>query len=284
MMKRYHFILFVTIYCLLKSACGMEDRSIAMVGNKIIWDNDVKERAQVRGLSYEKALLDLIEEKLLIVQAKKENIPVSKEEIDNRFNFIVEEWKKNGHDFVKFIKDNGLTVDQYKDILAEDIQKEKLVNQEIIDKVKVSPFEIAKRMALMPEEKQVILLKKEFDDDTFAESFISKLKDNKKFLQQMQSTDWISVNKLDSTLLSELYSAGKGNPVVKKISGKTFVYILAEERENTPQDRYKRAYQEIRQEKIVKSYSDYLNNLTRSIPVKIFDENISKKISIPAFQ
>lgn len=264
----------------MKALYGVEDRSIAIVGDRIIWDNDVKERAQIRGLSYERSLLELIEERLLIIQAKKEKIPVSKEEIDARFNFIINEWKKNGIDFVKHIKDNGLTVDQYKEILGEEIQKEKLVNQKITGNIKISSIEISKKIGQMPQGKQILLLRKVFDDISQAESFILNLKNNKKLIQEMEITEWIDVNKIDSMFLSELYSAGKDNPIIRKQSEKFIVYILVQERKNSPDERYKKAYQELKQEKTIKAYSEYLNNLARNIPIKIFDEKIARKLSI----
>ncbi|MCM8829304.1 MAG: SurA N-terminal domain-containing protein [Candidatus Omnitrophica bacterium] len=261
-----------------------EDRSIAVIGNRVIWDNDIKERAQVRGLSYETALLQLIEENLLIIQAKEEGISVSKEELDNRFNFIVDQWNKRGIDFYKFIRENGLTIDQYKEIIKEDIQKEKLISEKIHNRIKISPFEISKKMAEMPKEKQILLYKKSFGDATDAESFVTAIKNDMAYLEKMESTGWVSINKVDNELVSELYSAGKGNPVIRKLSEKTIVYILAEEKNNSPEERYKRAYQEIRQEKFVKEYSKYLDSLAKKIPIKIFDTNIAKKFSIPISQ
>ncbi|MCM8788747.1 MAG: SurA N-terminal domain-containing protein [Candidatus Omnitrophica bacterium] len=284
-MKKYTVIFLVCF--LLKTIYGLEikeDRSIAMVGNRVIWDNDIKERAQVRGISYETAVMQIIEESLLVIQAKKEGIPATKEEIDNRFNFIVSEWEKKGIDFYGFIRENGLTVDQYKEIIAQDIQKEKLISQKIHSRIKVSPFEISKKMSEMPQEKQVLLYKKSFDDCGLAESFIAAIKTDRTYLEKMDSTDWVSISKIDSALISELYAAGKGNPVIKKLPEKTVVYILAEEKSNSPEERYKMAYQKIKLEKFIKEYSEYLDSLARKIPIKVFDASIAKKLSVPISQ
>lgn len=280
MTKKYTVLLLILMCFFLKALYGIEDRSIAIVGNRIIWNNDVKERAQIRGISYEKALLELIEEKLLIIQAKKENIPVSKEEIDARFNFIVDEWEKNGFDFIRFIRNNGLTVDQYKEILGEEIQKEKLISQKITAKIKLSPVEISKRMAQLPQEKQILLLRKVFDDSTSAESFVQDFKKNKKLAQEMEPTEWIEISRIDPNFLTELYSAGRENPIIRKQSGKFIVYVFAQELDNSPAERYKRAYQELRQEKFVKAYAEYLDSLAKNIPIKIFDQDIAKKFSV----
>ncbi|MCM8815847.1 MAG: SurA N-terminal domain-containing protein, partial [Candidatus Omnitrophica bacterium] len=230
------------------------------------------------------ALLQLIEENLLIIQAKKEGISVKKEEVDNRFNFIVDQWNKRGIDFYKFIRENELTVEQYKEIIAEDLQKEKLISEKIHAKIKVSPLEISKKMSEMPQEKQLLIYKKSFSETSAAESFIAEIKTDRAYLEKMESTGWINISKIDTALISELYAAGKGTPVIKKLPEKTIVYILAEEKNNSPEERYKRAYQEIRQEKFVKEYSKYLDSLAEKIPIKIFDANIAKKLSIPVSQ
>lgn len=287
-MKKQVVLVFLIFVCFFTGLlCGVEktsDISIAMVGDRVIWNNDVKERAMARGISYEGALLQLLEENLLSVQAKKEGIQVSKEEIENRFLYILNEWAKKGIDFIKFIKENGLTVSQYKEIIAEDIRREKLISEKINSKIKVSPIEVSKKMAEMETGKQILLRKRTFEDETSTESFIAGLKKDQSKLLEMESTGWINVNKIDPLFLSELYSAGKGNPLIKKQSGKTVVYVLAEEKENTPEQLYKKAYQEIRQEKFINQYSQYLNNLARSIPIKIFDESIAKKLSLPTMQ
>jgi len=275
MKKKYLlFLLFGFITCLY---CGT-DATIATVGKRIIWQNDVKERAQTRGISFEEALLQLIEENLLIIQAKKENISVSKEEIDNRLDLIVNEWKKRNVDFLSFIKENGLTVNQYREILADQIRSEKLVAQKIYSGIHISPVEIADRMSKMPKEKQIFLLRKTFDDITSAETFVSKIRENKSAISEMDSTGWISVSKIDPSLLSQLLEAGKDKPVIVKSSEKFIVYLVYEIRDNTPEQLYKIARQEIYQEKVNTAYREYINKLLQSIPVKIFDESISKKI------
>jgi len=265
--------------CLTEAAFGAGDKSIALVGNRIIWNNDVVERAQVRGISYLEALSQLIEENLLIVQAKKENIQVAEEEVDARFNLILEQWQKKGLDFLKFIKDNGLTVNQYKEIVADQIRVEKLVAK-IQSGVSVSPFEVMKKMAEMPQQQQVLLLKKSFDSVSSAENFITKLKEKNEIMTEMESTGWIETSRIDPSVLSQIQNAGQGKPVAIKSGDKFIVYVLAGKRDNSPEERYRMAYRELYQQKTSKKYSEYINQLTKTIPVKIFDQDIAKKLSV----
>ncbi|MGB9641930.1 MAG: hypothetical protein ACPL3Q_01855, partial [Candidatus Ratteibacteria bacterium] len=152
-MRKY--LITVFLCCLINTVFGAGDKSIALVGNRIIWNNDVVERAQARSISYVESLSQLIEENLLIVQARKDNIQVAEEEVEARFNFILDQWQKKGIDFLKFIKDNGLTVEQYKEIIKDQIRVEKLVAK-IQSDISVSPFEVVKKMAEMPQQ-QVLL-------------------------------------------------------------------------------------------------------------------------------
>jgi len=258
---------------------GIEDKSIAIVGNRIIWNNDVIERAQARNLSYIEALSQLIEENLLIVQAKKENIPVTEDEVNNRFTFILDQWQKKGLDFLKFIKDNGLTVDQYKEIITEQIMVEKLVAK-IQSRVSISPFEVVRKMAEIPQKQQVLLLKKSFDSNQAAESFITKHKDKNELMADMESTGWLEISRIDPSLLSQIQNAGQGDPVIIKSADKFIVYVLAGKRDNSPEERYEMAYREIYQYKTSKNYSEYINQLAKTISIKIFDQDIARKLSV----
>ncbi len=277
-MKRFLFILFAFFILACYGVEGSLDRNIAKVGNRIIWENDVKERAEARNIPYELALLQLIEENLLTIQAMKEKIIASQEEIDERFDFIAKEWKKRNVDFIDFIRKNGLTVEQYKEVLGEEIMREKLVAK-IYGTIKITPFEVAKKMAEIPEQKQVLIYRKSFDDVNSAQQFMEQYKQTQDLLKQMEPTGWLSIEKIDHDLISDLYSAGKGNPVMKKQSERFFVYVLAEEKTWSAEERYRIAYQKLKQEKFEKEYARYINNLAKSIPIIIFDKGISEKIS-----
>lgn len=271
------FILILTIL-FTSTLYGIEDRCVATVGTRIIWDNDVKERASVRNVSYESALFGIIAENLFAIQAKKENIPVSREEVDNRLNLIINGYASR-EKFFEFLAENGVSIDQYREILADQIRADKLISQKISSKISISLIEISKKISKMSEEKEVVLLSRSFNDVSEVESFISNLRENQnQAVSEMVSTGWINSNRIDPFIMQKLKDAGKGKPVIIRTSEKIILYILVAERDNSPEEKYMRARKEIFDEKYNALLSDYVDELRKTIPVKIFDKSIEEQL------
>ena len=269
-------ILFTSLFT--STLYGIEDRCVATVGTRIIWDNDVKERASVRSVSYESALFGIIAENLFAIQAKKENIPVSREEVDNRLNLIINGYASR-EKFFEFLAENGVSIDQYREIIADQIRADKLISQKISSKISISLIEISKKISKMSEEKEVVLLSKSFNDISEVESFISNLRENQnQAVSEMVSTGWIDSSRIDPLIMQKLNEAGKGKPVIIRTPEKIILYILVAERNNSSEEKYMRARKEIFDEKYNALLSDYVNELRKTIPVKIFDKNIEEQI------
>ncbi len=269
-------ILFTSLFT--STLYGIEDRCVATVGTRIIWDNDVKERASVRNVSYESALFGIIAENLFAIQAKKENIPVSREEVDNRLNLIINGYASR-EKFFEFLAENGVSIDQYREILADQIRADKLISQKISSKISISLIEISKKISKMSEEKEVVLLSRSFNDVSEVESFISNLRENQnQAVSEMVSTGWIDSSRIDPFIMQKLKDAGKGKPVIIRTSEKIILYILVAERDNSPEEKYMRARKEIFDEKYNALLSDYVDELRKTIPVKIFDKSIEEQL------
>jgi len=269
-------ILFTSLFT--STLYGIEDRCVATVGTRIIWDNDVKERASVRSVSYESALFGIIAENLFAIQAKKENIPVSREEVDNRLNLIINGYASR-EKFFEFLAENGVSIDQYREIIADQIRADKLISQKISSKISISLIEISKKISKMSEEKEVVLLSKSFNDISEVESFISNLRENQnQAVSEMVSTGWIDSSRIDPFIMQKLKDAGKGKPVIIRTSEKIILYILVAERDNSPEEKYMRARKEIFDEKYNALLSDYVDELRKTIPVKIFDKSIEEQL------
>ncbi|HOC02421.1 MAG TPA: SurA N-terminal domain-containing protein [Candidatus Ratteibacteria bacterium] len=269
-------ILFTSLFT--STLYGIEDRCVATVGTRIIWDNDVKERASVRNVSYESALFGIIAENLFAIQAKKENIPVSREEVDNRLNLIINGYASR-EKFFEFLAENGVSIDQYREIIADQIRADKLISQKISSKISISLIEISKKISKMSEEKEVVLLSKSFNDISEVESFISNLRENQnQAVSEMVSTGWIDSSRIDPFIMQKLKDAGKGKPVIIRTSEKIILYILVAERDNSPEEKYMRARKEIFDEKYNALLSDYVDELRKTIPVKIFDKSIEEQL------
>jgi len=94
----------------------------------------------------------------------------------------------------------------------------------------------------------------------------------------MNSTGWIDSSRIDPAIMQKLTEAGKGKPVIIKVSEKIVLYILVGERQNSIEEKYMRARKEIFNEKYNALVSDYIEKLRKSIPVKIFDKSLEEQI------
>ena len=111
---------------------------LAQVGNTQITDKDLDRYIQIKAFEgytdttspdfRQKALLELINEKVLLLEAEKEGITVSREEVDNYYNLIYREYG-DSVEFKAFIKKEGLTPDEIKESLAKDLKIFKLLEQ-----------------------------------------------------------------------------------------------------------------------------------------------------------
>ncbi len=128
------------------------DRSVAIVNEDIITLSEVNELGKpfFQKITEEtpanqlnealqqarKAVIDkLIDKKLLIQEAKKHNLRVSDEEVENALQRILANNKKNMEQFRQEIGSMGLNEKQYREDLREQILSSKLINYEIRSKV-----------------------------------------------------------------------------------------------------------------------------------------------------
>ncbi|MGB9643157.1 MAG: hypothetical protein ACPL3Q_08180, partial [Candidatus Ratteibacteria bacterium] len=95
-----------------------------------------------------------------------------------------------------------------------------------------------------------------------------------------ETTGWVETSRIDPSVLSQIQNVGQGKPAIIKSDEKFTVYVLAGIRNNSPEERYRMAYSELYQQKANKKYSEYINQLSKTIPVRIFDQDIAKKLSV----
>lgn len=88
------------------------------------------------------ALNRLIEEKLILQEAKKQGIEVDESEIDKRLE-QVKSRTASVEEFNQMLDSSGLTIAKLKERYHEQIMMKNLVNQVVSSKVRISPTEIA---------------------------------------------------------------------------------------------------------------------------------------------
>jgi peptidyl-prolyl cis-trans isomerase SurA len=154
MAQRIFLLLLFFFFLLLPSfvSANVVDRSVAVVNEDTITLSEVNELGKpffqkvteetpVNQLNEalqqaRKVVIDkLIDKKLLVQEAKKLNLRVSDEEVENALQRILANNKKNIEQFRQEIGSMGLNEKQYREDLREQILSSKLINYEVRSKV-----------------------------------------------------------------------------------------------------------------------------------------------------
>lgn len=124
------------------------DRILATIGEEVITFTDYQQFVKGIGDIENKNVVDenllkrLIEEKIILQEAKRKGIEAADTEIDR----TVEEFKaQNGlsqEDLEKFLKEEDMSIDRYRKILRDKIMLSKLLNIEVDSKVIIKDKEI----------------------------------------------------------------------------------------------------------------------------------------------
>ena len=135
------------------------DKIVAVVNDEVITQSEVEESTlsfiadyQLRyGPEEAESKLDdarndalnrLIEEKLILQEAKRRNIQVSDAEIDERLQQVKSKFA-SGEEFEKAISESGLTIEKLKDKYRVQLMMATLVNGIIYHNIQISPTQIA---------------------------------------------------------------------------------------------------------------------------------------------
>ncbi len=151
-------MMFILIIFLAKFA----DQTAAFIGDEIILESEVRERAsflmndplaQKMFQDYEElrnyVIQELISKKLLLKQAEIESISVSNEEVQSRVREYIENVKQrfpSEADFFKTLEEQNLTIDDLKARYAENIRTEllmqQLIQKKFATKIMISPIAV----------------------------------------------------------------------------------------------------------------------------------------------
>lgn len=246
-----------------------QDRIVAIVGNKVIFENDVLRKSKIEKIDYSTSLNSLIEEKLLLCQAEKENIEVKDEEIKNEIERMKRSFKTL-NDFYNYLKISGLSLSQIESEIENNLKIKKLVREKIIKKIEITPVEIANEMEKIEGKYcEYEFYFKWFDNLTSCEEFIKNF--SAKSLDEMEYAKLKSLEIIDE-ILNLLEKTEKGNlsdPIFLK--GKYLVLFLKDKIkiDVDKYTKYKEAKDKIFKIKYAILYRNYIEELKKSIPVKI---------------
>lgn len=153
------FLLAVIIFFLPLYAADVVDRIVAVVNDDVITQSELEESMLPFVADYkvrygeedlkdkidearQDALNRLIEERLILQEAKKRKITVAEEEIEERLQRIRSRFRDE-EEFSRTLEESGVTIQKLKQRYEEQIMMKKLVTELINIKVRITPTQIA---------------------------------------------------------------------------------------------------------------------------------------------
>jgi parvulin-like peptidyl-prolyl isomerase len=259
----------LTIFNLILLPLFTQNKMVAIVGNKPVFENDVIRKCKIENIDYSTSLNLLIEEKLLLYWAEKENIEVKDEEIKNEIERIKRSFSKY-EDFYNYLKNAGMNISQFEEEVADSIKIKKLIREKIINKIQISPVEISeemKKIELKYYEYEFYF--KWFDNKETCEKFIKEFNEDE--LKKMEYAK-LKSSEIIEEILNVIECMKEGNLSEPfNVKGKWIVIYL---KEKTPLeiDKYK-IYREAKDRifkiKYSTLYKDYIEKLKNLTPIKI---------------
>jgi peptidyl-prolyl cis-trans isomerase SurA len=159
--KMFSFIvLFQLFYLCFAPHCTAEiiDRIVAIVNDEIITLSEIKRMsalmmnnaaAGTSGMNKNQmqemasqVLGQLIEKKLIAQEAKKQNIQVSEDELNDTVNVILERNKIDLSQLEEALKKEGTTLEQYLEVLRSEILQNQIVGKEIQSRITITDKDI----------------------------------------------------------------------------------------------------------------------------------------------
>lgn len=266
------FVLSLTVAAPRVSATEVLERIIAVVNDEIVTEQDLEYMmapviAQVRtaymGQAYvEKAkevrkefLQKVIEDKLILSEAKRRQVIVGDEEVDEMITEVRNKFPSR-EVFLRAIEDQGLTEKKLWNRFHDQLLMQKLVNYEVRSRVSVSPGEVSEYYKVRPEEfsqgervrLQHILVRSGGaraveEAKIFAEALVEQLKTGKSFeelaktyseaaeAQEDGQMGWMERGQLLGTIDEQVFALGAGEltPPIQSSLGFHIFKVLEKE-------------------------------------------------------
>ncbi len=271
-MKKLKILVFIFIMWPLLCSSEELNKIVAKVNNSVITLKDVEEYAKSISLDktyphdYKKIVERLIEEKLIIQLAKKDNIKIDEDWVKDRLERLISAYNSY-EEFERYLAKEGLSVAKVKERIRESFLIRKAVEKYINSKIEISPIEITNYY------------------NEHIEDFISPLryicwiaKSNKKdFLEKLaDAIKKDGINKVvdgNKEIFFKIDSEGEGlkdevREVIEKMKDSEFEIKEIEG-----------AYYLIYLVKVIPEHKRFLNEVKEEIYKKLWEEKFSKKFS-----
>ncbi len=302
-MKRYKYkrLFFLVIFSLLAvSGFSQANQIIAKVNNEAITSDDLERYLQMIGNKInnrneeagqekleKEALNRLIEDRLILQQAKKENIEAPQDWLENKVKQLLSTYPDQ-ESFEASLKKEGLTMSYLKTSLREQYLMREAIDRNIKAKVSVVPGQISRYYAEN---------KKDFQSPPKAIFFLAKGKDEQgleniadfiqkegveaaadKYKGQLLELDTY-LSQIQEPLAETLESLEDGKLRIKEINGS--YYLIYRKRIEPPRpltlsEVQERIYKHLWQEGFSKRFNQWVESLKEDAVIKIYPATAPK--------
>ena len=282
-MKRFLTALFLTLLIPAVALSKVVDYIAAVVNGQPVLYSEIVEFAKENGINDLRVARDrVIEKKILLTEAEKEGLKVSDEELNRALEDLIKRSGfKSKKEFEEALKKEGLSIEDVKERLREQLLIAKLIAKEVKSKVEVSPVEVEKycrKIESKPVREVYYIYTK---SRSTAEKALSLLKEGVPFekvareLSEDRATaerggyiGKVSKGMLVKPLDQAVWSLKPGEyELVRTDSGFFIVYVKGEEQGKCDREKIR---QELYMRKFSKALKEYTEKLKREASVKVY--------------
>ena len=158
MKHRWFGLIFVLLFCF--TAPAFADRILAVVGDEVITESELDKMVRLwqynpvkrleltdkdlnEGEIKKRALERLIEEKLLYLKAKENDITVPADAVERRIEQIKSRYNTE-EDFIDSLKESHLTLQELYDLIERQLMVRKVVSKYVRSRIYINPIEVEK--------------------------------------------------------------------------------------------------------------------------------------------
>ncbi|NLG11587.1 MAG: hypothetical protein GX554_00925 [Elusimicrobia bacterium] len=259
------------IYAVLIGMCFAQglyckNAAVAMVGNKIILESDVRSKMSEISGDYEVALRDVVIENMLLFEAEKEGIIIEPEE----FAFEVERIKQGFADEASFyaaLDKENMPYSLFVQMIENKIKVNAIVKKNVIDKIQISSSEVAEKMREMSDLGNYTyrFRLKWFGDDLSAQEFIEGFDIANE--EEMGDAVTLSKENISSEVLAgiEQLSPNELSGPIKV--GDRYLVVMLKEAQRVEANSYQ-LYLRVRNMLLNMKFEDAFNNYLRELQLK----------------
>ncbi len=284
--------IFYLVYGFRICDCFAQDKIVAVVNNDIVTQKDLERlskflRLQTQKEFSEEELLErLIEDRLILQVALKENLQVNKNHIDMRIERIKKEYKTI-EEFNNVLEREGLSLADLELKIKEQTLMYKIIDTKVRSKISISPQEITDyylehaQNFVEPEKRKLLVLN--IEDKTLADRINKEFSNFKSFeeisseyLLEIRDMGWVDKEQLRPEISEVIFRLKRGefSPLLD-LEGKFYIFKvedISEEKELTLKDVQESIYYILFEEKMEEELTRWLEELKKNSFVKIYED------------